>query len=88
MRKHTLRHGPRVDSNQTLHHQSLISLCCILTVLQVGFEDRGVSCRALFVWPTKNEGNMCHVMCLEARHVMKYNLGYCRIAINQFILGR
>ena len=29
--------------------------------------------RALFVLSYKNEGTMCHVMCLVSRHVTKYN---------------
>ena len=37
------------------------------------FEGRGVLGRALFVWPYKNEVNLCYVMCLEANHVTKYN---------------
>ena len=45
------------------------------TVLHLGLEDRGVLDRALFVRPYKNEGNMCHVMCLVhvSRHVTKYD---------------
>ena len=35
----------------------------VKSVLQLGFEGRGVQGRALFVWSYKNEGTMCHVMC-------------------------
>ena len=41
-------------------------------VLQLGFEGRGVPGRALFVRSYKNEGTMCHVMCLVSSHVTKY----------------
>ena len=43
------------------------------TVLQLGFEGRGVLGRALFAWSYKNEGTMCHAMCLVSRYVTKYN---------------
>ena len=45
----------------------------IYTVPQLGFEGRGVLGRALLAWSYKNEGTMCHVMCLVSRHVAKYN---------------
>ena len=44
-----------------------------LTVLQLGFEGRGVLGRELFAQSYKNEGTICHVMCLVSRHVTKYN---------------
>ena len=34
-----------------------------LSVLQLGFEGRGVLGRALFAQSYKNEGTMCHVSC-------------------------
>ena len=43
------------------------------SVLQLGFEGRGAPGRALFAWSYKNEGIMCHAMCLLSRHVTKYN---------------
>ena len=43
------------------------------TMLQLGFEGRGVRDRALFVWLYMNEGTICHLMCLVSRHVTKYN---------------
>ena len=33
------------------------------SVLQLGFQGRGVPDRALFARSYKNEGTMCHVMC-------------------------
>ena len=36
----------------------------VQTVLQLGFQGRGVADRALFVRTYKNEGTMCHVICL------------------------
>ena len=39
------------------------------SVLQLGYEGRGVQGRALFAQSYKNEGSMCHVMCLVLRHV-------------------
>ena len=35
----------------------------IFTMLQLGFEGRGVPSRALFAWSYKNENTMCYVMC-------------------------
>ena len=42
-------------------------------VLQLGFEGRGVSGMAIFARPYKDEGTMCHEMCLVSGHVTKYN---------------
>ena len=42
-------------------------------VLQQRFEGRGVPDRARFARSYKNEGTMCHMMCLVSRHVSKYN---------------
>ena len=42
-----------------------------ITVHQLGFEGRGVLGRALFVSSYKNEGTLCHVMCLVSRYVTK-----------------
>ena len=42
------------------------------TVLQLGFEGRRVSGRALFTRSYENEGTMCHAMCLVSRHVTIY----------------
>ena len=39
------------------------SVCPEQSVLQLGFQGRGVLDRALFAWSYKNEGTMCHVMC-------------------------
>ena len=44
----------------------------LITVLQLGFEGRGVLDRALFALSYKNEGTMCHVMSLVSRLVTKY----------------
>ena len=44
-----------------------------ISVLQLGFKGRGVPGRTLFVRYYKNEGALCHVMCLVSRHVTKYN---------------
>ena len=44
-----------------------------LSVLQLGFQGRGVLGWALFAWSYMNEGTMCHKMCLLSRHVTKYN---------------
>ena len=44
-----------------------------MSVLQLGFEGRGVPGRVLFAQLYKNEGTMCHVMCLVSIHVTKYN---------------
>ena len=38
--------------------------CCDIPVLQQGFQGREVLGRALFARSYKNEGTMCHVMCL------------------------
>ena len=42
-----------------------LSLTALLssTVLQLGFQGRGVSDRTLFAWSYKNKGTMCRVVC-------------------------
>ena len=44
----------------------------LITVLQLGFEGRGMLDRALFALSYKNEGTMSHVMSLVSRRVTKY----------------
>ena len=43
-----------------------MNFICIYTVsvLQLGFHGKGVPDRALFARSHKNEGTICHVMCL------------------------
>ena len=41
----------------------MVYQCWFISMLQLGFQGRGLPDRALFVWSYKNEGTVCHVMC-------------------------
>ena len=45
------------------HLRLKVAIWKLFTVLQLGFDGRGVPSRALFAQSYKNEGTMCHVMC-------------------------
>ena len=64
-------HFPASAYSKTIVHVAVTnkSFCISKSVLQLGFEGRGVPSRALFAWSYKNESTMCHVMCLVSKKV-------------------